>query len=221
MVSNWSEGRRRGWMPSAAGPEMSMAVARPDALAVPAPVERALLDECRQGDPRAFARLVALHERLVFNLAAHLLGDLEEARDVSQEVFLQVFRKLGRFQGRSSVKTWIYRIAVNQCHNRRRWWKRRKREQLVSLDILAPADEARLCTSRGPDQEYERRERSRDVQRALQALPFAQRTVLLLREVEGMSCEQVAEAVGVPVGTVKSRLSRARETLRRELERCP
>jgi RNA polymerase sigma-70 factor (ECF subfamily) len=200
---------------------MAMAVARPDALAVPAPLERALIDECRQGDPRAFARLVALHERLVYNLAAHLLGDLEEARDVSQEVFLQVFRKLARFQGRSSVKTWIYRIAVNQCHNRRRWWKRRKREHLVSLDILGPADEARLCTTRGPDHEYESSERAQSVQRALQAVPFAQRTVLLLREVEGLSCEQVAEAVGVPVGTVKSRLSRARESLRRELERRP
>lgn len=201
--------------------DMSMAVARPEALAGSAPPEGALLDGCRQGDPQAFARLVALHERLVFNLAARLLGDMEEARDVSQEVFLQVFRTLGRFQGRSSFKTWIYRIAVNQCHNRRRWWKRRRREQLVCLDLLAPSDEARLCSGPGPEQEYESTERARDVQRALEALPFAQRTVLLLREVEGLSCEQVSEAVGVPVGTVKSRLSRARETLRRELERRP
>lgn len=130
-----------------------MAVPHPDALAAPAPLERALLDGCRQGDPQAFARLVALHERLVFNLAARLLGDVEEARDVSQEVFLQVFRTLSRFQGRSSFKTWIYRIAVNQCHNRRRWWKRRRRGQLVSLEVLAPADEARLGSPRAPDQE--------------------------------------------------------------------
>lgn len=200
---------------------MSMAVARPDTLAAPAPHERALLDGCRQGDPQAFARLVSLHERLVFNLAARLLGDVEEARDVSQEVFLQVFRTLGRFQGRSSFKTWIYRIAVNQCHNRRRWWKRRRRERLVSLELLAPADEARLGTARGPEQDYECSERARQVQRALAALPFAQRTVVLLREVEGFSCEEVSEALAVPVGTVKSRLSRARETLRRELERRP
>src|SRR5262245_15907822 len=200
--------------------EMSMAVARPDTVAAPVAVERALLDECRQGDPHAFARLVALHERLVFNLCARLLGDLEEARDVSQEVFLQVFRTLARFQGRSTFKTWIYRIAVNQCYNRRRWWRRRRRDQLVSLDLLAPADEARLCTSRGPEQDYESEECSRRVQRALQGLPFPQRTVLLLREVEGLSCEQVAEAVGIAVGTVKSRLSRAREMLRRELEKA-
>jgi RNA polymerase sigma-70 factor (ECF subfamily) len=198
--------------------EMSMAVARPDTVAAPVPVERALLDECRQGDPRAFARLVGLHERLVFNLCARLLGDVEEARDVSQEVFLQVFRTLARFQGRSTLKTWIYRIAVNQCYNRRRWWRRRRREHLVSLDLLAPCDEARLTARGGPEQDYESAERTRRVQRALQALPFPQRTVLLLREVEGLSCEQVAEAVGIAVGTVKSRLSRAREMLRRELE---
>ena len=198
--------------------EMSMAVARPDTVAAPVAVERALLDECRQGDPHAFARLVALHERMVFNLCARLLGDLEEARDVSQEVFLQVFRTLRKFQGRSTFKTWVYRIAVNQCYNRRRWWRRRRRDQLVSLDILGPTDEARLCTSRGPEQDYESEECVRRVQRALQALPFPQRTVLLLREVEGLSCEQVAETIGVAVGTVKSRLSRAREMLRRELE---
>jgi RNA polymerase sigma-70 factor (ECF subfamily) len=197
---------------------MSIAVARPDTVAAPVAVERALLDECRQGDPQAFSRLVALHERLVFNLCARLLGDLEEARDVSQEVFLQVFRTLGKFQGRSTFKTWIYRISVNQCYNRRRWWRRRRREHLVSIDLLGPTDEARLCTDRGPEQDYESAESARRVQRALQALPFAQRTVLLLREVEGLTCEQVAEAVGVAVGTVKSRLSRAREMLRRELE---
>ena len=88
----------------------------------------------------------------------------------------------------------------------------------MSLDLVGPSDEAKLCTSRGPEQDYESVECQRRVQRALQALPFPQRTVLLLREVEGLSCEQVAEAVGIAVGTVKSRLSRAREMLRRELE---
>jgi RNA polymerase sigma-70 factor (ECF subfamily) len=180
-----------------------------------------LVASCRSGDAAAFARLVQLHEGMVVNLSARLLGDSEEARDVAQEVFLQVYRMLGRFEARSALKTWIYRIAVNQCHNRRRWWKRRRRERLVSLELLAPSDEARLAAAGGPEQDYERSERARDVQRALQTLPFAHRTVLLLREVEGLSCEEVSGALGVPVGTVKSRLSRARETLRRELERRP
>ena len=87
--------------------------------------DQLLVERCRQGDPTAFARLVALHEGMVFNLAARLIGDAEEAKDVAQDVFLQVYRTLGRFEGRSSLKTWIYRIVVNQCHNRHRWWRRR------------------------------------------------------------------------------------------------
>src|SRR5262245_3141837 len=114
-----------------------------DAL-VGAGQETGLVERCRQGDPQAFARLVAVHEGMVFNLAARLLGDAEEARDVSQDVFLQVYRTLGRFEGRSSLKTWIYRIVVNQCHNRRRWWHRRKKDRSRALDELTAADEARM-----------------------------------------------------------------------------
>jgi len=91
-----------------------VALGRPDALGG-VPFERGLVEECRQGDPQAFARLVSLHEGMVFNLAARLLGDLEEARDVSQDVFLQVYRTLGGFEGRSSLRTWIYRVAHNSA----------------------------------------------------------------------------------------------------------
>jgi RNA polymerase sigma factor (sigma-70 family) len=112
-----------------------------EALAAPGR-ERELVALCRQGDPAAFAGLVALHESMVFNLAARLLGDGEEARDVAQEVFLQVYRTLGRFEGRSSLKTWIYRIVVNQCHNRRRFWHRRGREREQELDDRLPAPQA-------------------------------------------------------------------------------
>jgi len=100
--------------------------------------ERELVASCRAGDAAAFARLVKVHERMVFNLAARLLGDSEEARDVAQEVFLQVYRMLGRFEARSSLKTWIYRIAVNQCHNRRRFWHRRRRDREEALDEGLP-----------------------------------------------------------------------------------
>jgi len=198
---------------------MSMAVARPDALAAPVGLEHTLIQECRRGDPRAFARLVEVHERLVYGLAARLLGDSEEARDVSQEVFLQVFRTLDQFEGRSSLKTWIYRIAVNQCHNRRRWWQRRRRDRMVPLDVVTPAEEPREGAECGPERQFQRSEQARVLQRALGALPFRQRAVLLLREVEGLSCEQTAEALGLPVGTVKSRLSRARLALKQELEK--
>src|SRR5580765_4311507 len=96
--------------------------------------EAALIQRCVAGDEAACAELVAAHQRTVFNLAFHLLGDRDEALDVSQEVFLRVFRTLSRFRGQSALRTWIYRIAVNQVRNRQRWWRRRRRADLVSLD---------------------------------------------------------------------------------------
>jgi RNA polymerase sigma-70 factor (ECF subfamily) len=183
--------------------------------------ESGLVDQCRQGDPDAFARLVALHEHMVFNLALRLTGDPEEARDISQDVFLQVYRMLPRFEGRSSLKTWVYRIVVNQCHNRQRWWKRRRKDRSRPIEDLTPADEARLSESsseaQNPYEEIRRREQGRAVQAALLGVSFEHRAILLLREVEGLSVEQVAESLGLPQGTVKSRLSRAREALRRQL----
>jgi len=179
-----------------------------------------LLELCRSGDAHAFARLVALHEGMVFNLAARLLGDPEEARDASQEVFLQVFRTLARFEGRSSLRTWIFRIVVNQCRNRQRWWRRRRKDRCCPIEDLTPAQEARLPAGAQGESPYEsarRGEEARQVQAALLRLSFDHRAILLLREVQGLSCEQVAATLRVPEGTVKSRLARAREALRREL----
>jgi RNA polymerase sigma-70 factor, ECF subfamily len=189
-----------------------------EALAGGASFEGGLVEQCRRGDAQAFARLVALHEGMVFNLAARLLGDPEEARDVAQEVFLQVYRTLGRFEGRSSLKTWIYRIVVNQSRNRQRWWRRRRKDRSCPIDALTPADEARLAEratgAEGPEERLARRERSRAVQAALLKLSFEHRAVLLLREVEGLSCDEIAGTLSLPAGTVKSRLSRARDALR-------
>jgi RNA polymerase sigma-70 factor, ECF subfamily len=192
-----------------------------EALGTGATVEIGLVEQCRRGDAQAFTRLVALHEGMVFNLAARLLGDTEEARDVSQDVFLQVYRTLGRFEGRSSLKTWIYRIVVNQCRNRQRFWRRRRKDRSCPLDALTPADEARLHSHAGeisPYDQLQRRERAQQVQRALLKVSFEHRAILLLREVEGLSCEDIAATLGLAQGTVKSRLSRARESLRASFE---
>ncbi len=184
--------------------------------------DRGLVERCREGDPQAFTRLVALHESMVVNLAARMLGDVEEARDVAQEVFLQVYRTLGRFEGRSSIKTWIYRIVVNQCHNRRRWWRRRARERSRPIEDLTAAEEAKLSEAEAgqgqdPFDRIRQAERAARVQQALLELSFAHRAVLMLRDAEGLSCEAVAETLALPVGTVKSRLARAREALRARL----
>lgn len=182
--------------------------------------EDALVASCRQGDPDAFARLVAQHEGMVFGLAARLLGDVEEAKDVAQDVFLQVYRALGRFEGRSRLKTWIYRIVVNQCRNRRRFWSRHARRGSCSLEALTAAEEARLAAGRdedGPFADVARRERGARVHEALARLRFEQRAILLLREQDGLSCEEIAAALGIAEGTVKSRLARAREAFRQAL----
>lgn len=195
---------------------LSSAESPPAALAA----EPALVERCREGDPQAFARLVALHEGMVLNLAARLLGDPEEARDMAQDVFLQVYRTLARFEGRSTLRTWIYRIVVNQCRNRQRWWRRRRRAAACPLEEMTAADEARLAAvspEESPFDRLARRERARRLDRAMHGLSFEHRAVLLLREVEGLSCDEIASTLALPVGTVKSRLARARDGLRRGL----
>lgn len=196
-----------------------------DAVEAERPVlaEAGLLEACRRGDPGAFAQLVGLHQGLVYNLALRLLGEPEEARDLSQDVFLKVYRTLGSFRGHSALRTWIYRIVVNESRNRQRWWRRRRRERCLPLEALPAADSAQLVADESgqhsPFETVRRRERGARVQAALQQLSFDHRAVLLLREVEEMSCDEIARALDLPEGTVKSRLSRAREALRQALVR--
>ena len=200
------------------GAEMALESAH--ALAGRESAESALVEMCRRGDTQAFERLVGLHERMVYNLAARLLGDTEEARDLSQDVFLQVYRTLGRFEGRSSLRTWIFRIVVNQCRNRQRWWRRRRKDRACAIESMTPADEARMAAQGKPDGPYEharRREQAARLQEALEGVSFEHRAILLLREVECLSCEEIAATLGLPEGTVKSRLSRAREAVRQRL----
>lgn len=189
-----------------------------------ASTEAALIERCLAGDETANAALVFEHHRMVLGLATHLLGDREEALDLSQEVFLRVFRTLYRFRGQSSLRTWIFRIVVNQARNRQRWWRRRSRSAQVSLDqhIREHGDIILGAEASTPDRELNRKELGARLKSALQHLPFEQRTAVVLREVQGMRYEEIAFSLGLPVGTVKSRLTRARQALRQELRdlRC-
>lgn len=141
------------------------------------------------------------------------------AEEVVQEAWLGVLRGLDGFEGRSSLRTWIFRIVVNQVRNRQRWWRRRQRSNQVLLDehIRDHGEMVLGADASTPDRELTRKEIGTRLKAAIQNLPFEQRTALVLREVEGLKYEEIAFSLGLPVGTVKSRLTRARQTLRVEL----
>lgn len=183
-----------------------------------ASAEAALVQRCVSGDEAACAALVAEHQRMVVLLAVNLLGDREEALDLAQEVFLRVFRTLHRFRGQSSLRTWLYRIVINQARNRRRLWVRRHRSDQIPLDVhLAAHGDPPSVPGTRPDRLFAQKELAARLQSALDALPFDQRTAIVLREVDGLSYEELAFSLGVAVGTVKSRLTRARQALREVL----
>jgi len=182
--------------------------------------EAALIERCAAGEQAACAELVSGHERMVYQLALHLLGDRDEALDLSQDVFFSVFRTIGHFRGQSSLKTWIYRIVINQARNRQRWWRRRHKADQVSLDqhVAAHGDLRQPGEHTSPDRAYARKELAEKLWTALDRLPFDQRTVIVLREIDGLSYDDIAFSLGVAVGTVKSRLTRARQALRQQLQ---
>ena len=200
------------------------AAASAEARFVPS-AEEQFLERLKAGDALAFNRLVEERHGDIYALLYRLTEDPEEARDLTQETFLQAFRHLSSFRGDADLRTWLYRIAVNQARNRWRWWKRRRRDRTVSLD--APVSEefdaplsAGLQGDPGLDPERQAlaRERELALHAALQTLSRPYREVIVLRDIEGLSYEEVAATLDLNVGTVKSRLNRGRTELRRRLE---
>ena len=181
--------------------------------------EAALIQRCAVRDEDACAELVNEHQRMVYQLSLNLLGDHNEALDLSQEVFLRVFRTIHSFRGQSALRTWIYRIVVNQARNRQRWCRRRHKSQQVSLDehLRDHGDFPEQNDLDSPDRVLSRKELAEQIRTALDGLPFDQKTALVLREIDGMSYEEIGFSLGVAVGTVKSRLARAREAVRAQL----
>ncbi len=181
--------------------------------------EAALIRRCAAREEEACSELVGEHQRMVYQLSLNLLGDHNEALDLSQEVFLRVFRTIHGFRGQSALRTWIYRIVVNQARNRQRWWRRRHKGQQVSLDqhLRDHGELPERHDHASPDRLLGRKELATRIRTALEALPFDQKTALVLREIDGLSYEEIGYSLGVAVGTVKSRLARAREALRGQL----
>lgn len=183
------------------------------------PLEARFIAALKARDERAFNALVARFQDRVYNLIRRLLGNPEEARDVTQEVFVSVFEKVDSYRGDASIATWIYRIATNHAKNRIKYLSRRKDRQRESLESLAvPPTSSRLSAEvPRPDQAYLRERTSRLVDAALGELDEEQRIVLVLRDVEGQSYEDIAEITGLQLGTVKSRLHRGRQRLKEAL----
>ena len=175
----------------------------------------------RQGDASAFLEIVDTYSSLLYNIAFRMTGNREDALDLHQEVLLKIYRSLDRFRGQASLRTWMYRITVNAARNRARWWSRVKRGTTYSLDA---AEENRQPPSERvadpqPDPEgraYGAEIRVR-VQQGLDQLPVGQRVAVILRDIEGLEYREIASTLGISLGTVKSRLARGREALRRQL----
>lgn len=180
-------------------------------------------DECGSTVSDSFDEIFARYRSMVFNLALRILGDREEALDVSQDVFFTIYRKLHRFRGESSLKTWIYRIAINRASNRCRWWNRLRRRGTISLDEHLSKGDSRtfsdsLDAGKGtPEEALLVQEIRVQIERVLQRLPVQQRIAVIMRDVDGLPYEEIAALLHVSLGTVKSRIARGREELKRRL----
>ena len=177
--------------------------------------EPALIRSAQKGDIDAFNRLVLAYQHQVYNLAYRIMGDGASASDATQEAFISAWRHIGGFRG-GSFKAWLLRIVTNACYDELRRVKRRPASSLESLYVEDPTPDADLPPSQleSPEAFTQRRELNRAIQAGIEQLPPDQRIALVLSDVQGMSYEEIAEATSANLGTVKSRLSRARARLR-------
>ncbi|HXH70461.1 MAG TPA: sigma-70 family RNA polymerase sigma factor [Pyrinomonadaceae bacterium] len=201
--------------------EMAVALAT-RAASVGSSVEAEFVENLKSGDAAAFDTLVLRYSGDIYVLLYRLTEDAEEASDLMQETFLQTFKAIKNFRGEADLKTWLYRIAINESRNRFRWWKRRRREKMDSLDAPTgksetPLGETILGNFANPEDAILRREREKILIKALRDLPGIFREAVVLCDIEGLSYEEIAVALGINVGTVKSRIARGREELRRKL----
>lgn len=184
--------------------------------------EVAFVEKLKSGDPAAFEQLVNRYSSEIYGLLYRIMKDPEEAKDITQETFLRAYRGISKFRGEASIKTWLYRIAINQSRNRYRWWQRRKKDKTVSLDdspagIERPLSEVVPGTSLTPEEDALGRERGAMLESAIAELPEHFREAVVLCDVQGFAYEEIAEVLEINIGTVKSRISRGRRELRDKL----
>ncbi|MEP6787287.1 MAG: sigma-70 family RNA polymerase sigma factor [Acidobacteriota bacterium] len=185
--------------------------------------EALFIDKLRSGDATAFETLIERYSGDIYALLFRLTENAEEAGDLTQDTFLRVLKAVKSFRGDSELKTWLFRIAINESRNRFRWWKRRRRESTISLDMTIGDSDTTLSDtiadrSISPEESALSHEREYAIKAALSELPEVYREAIVLCDVQGLSYEDTAISLGVGIGTVKSRISRGREELRRRLK---
>jgi len=188
--------------------------------------ESAVIAELKAGSEEAYSWLIGEFHQPIYSLIYRIVNDPSDAADTTQDVFLKVFRGMKHFHGESSLKTWIYRIALHEAANRKRWWFRHKAQE-TPLEPMLPggyefsgefAGEDRLVDpGESPFEKFAHTEVRAAVDQALQQVPEPYRTALILRDLEEMSYEEIAEVLAVSLGTVKSRITRGRDALRKKL----
>ena len=181
------------------------------------------IERLKQGDAKAFDTLVVRYSQQIYSLLLGITKNTEEAADLTQETFLRALKSIKKFRGDSEIKTWLFRIAINQSKNRFRWWKRRKREKTISLDAPVaddnetPLSETMETNSANPEQKALQSEREKFLIEALNDLPDIYKEAVTLCDIEGLAYEEIAEALDINIGTVKSRIARGRVELRKKL----
>jgi RNA polymerase sigma-70 factor, ECF subfamily len=184
--------------------------------------ESAVIAELKAGSEEAYSWLIGEFHQPIYGLIYRIVNDPADAADTTQEVFLKVFRAMKHFHGESSLKTWIYRIALHEAANRRRWWFRHKAQE-TPLDPIAHceheygAEERLVDRGESPFEQFAHAEVRTAVENALRQVSEPYRTALILRDLEEMSYEEIAEVLSISLGTVKSRITRGRDALRKKL----
>ncbi len=177
-----------------------------------------ILQKAKNGDMLAFEQLVLRHEKIVYHVALRMMSNAEDAQDLSQEIWIKIYRSLDRFDGMSAFSTWIYRIAVNACIDEMR---KRKGKQSISMEEAAEKDDGigLQIADEGvtPEESFMQKEAYQELLSAMEKLSPEHKAVLILRDVKGLSYEEIAEIMNLQEGTVKSRLFRARGNLREEI----
>ncbi len=184
--------------------------------------EHLFIERLKSGEESAFDEFVTRYSADVYALLMRLTNNSEDAKDLLQDTFLRAIKSIKSFRGESGLKTWLFRIAINESKNRWRWWKRRKYDVTYSIDAENEFSERTLketlaSNSPNPEADTLRNEREKQLNKALAELPVNFREVVILRDIEGLRYEEIAVALATNVGTVKSRLARGREDLRKKL----